>query len=98
MWALTTLELQRAQAHVLLLVKSAQERVATFLLEMAERVSARGTVELAMSRQDIGDYLGLSIETVSRTLSRLEKTATIEVCSSRRIMLRDQSALSRLDS
>lgn len=98
MWALTTLELQRAQAHVLLLVKSAQERVAAFLLEMAERVSTRGTVELAMSRQDIADYLGLSMETVSRTLSRLEKTATIEVSSSRRIVLRDQPALSRLDS
>ena len=98
MLALTTRELQRAQAHILLLVKSAQERVATFLLEMAERVSTRGTVELSMSRQDIGDYLGLTIETVSRTLSRLEKTDTIEVSSSRRIVLRDHSALSRLNS
>ena len=98
MLALTTRELQRAQAHMLLLIKSAQERVATFLLEMAERVSTRGTVELAMSRQDIADYLGLSIETVSRTLSRLGKTATIEVSSSRRIVLRDHSALSRLNS
>ena len=98
MLALTTRELQRAQAHMLLLIKSAQERVATFLLEMAERVSTRGTVELAMSRQDIADYLGLSIETVSRTLSHLGKTATIEVSSSRRIVLRDHSALSRLNS
>jgi len=65
MLTLTTRELQRAQAHMLLLVKSAQERVATFLLEMAERVSTRGTVELSMSRQDIADYLGLTIETVS---------------------------------
>ena len=98
MLTLTTRELQRAQAHMLLLVKSAQERVATFLLEMAERVSTRGTVELSMSRQDIADYLGLTIETVSRTLSRLEKTDTIEVSSSRRIVLRDHSALSRLNS
>jgi len=98
MWALTARELQRVQAHMLLLIKSAQERVATFLLEMAERVSAQGTVELAMSRQDIADYFGLTIETVSRTLSQLEKTATIEVSSSRRIVLRDHSALTRLNS
>jgi CRP-like cAMP-binding protein len=83
---------------MLLLVKSAQERVATFLMEMAERVSTPGTVELAMSRQDIADYLGLTIETVSRTLGRLEKTDTIEVSSSRRIVLRDHSALRRLNS
>ena len=98
MLALTTRELHRAQAHMLLLVKSAQERVATFLMEMAERVSTPGTVELAMSRQDIADYLGLTIETVSRTLGRLEKTDTIEVFSSRHIVLRDHSALSRLNS
>ena len=98
MWALTARELQRVQAHMLLLIKSAQERVAAFLLETAERVSAQGTVELAMSRQDIADYLGLTIETVSRTLSHLEKTATIEFSTSRRIVLRNHSALSRLNS
>ena len=98
MWGLTTRELQRAQAHTLLLIKGAQERVATFLLEMAEQVPTRGTVELAMSRQDIADYLGLTIDTVSRTLNKLGKTATIELSSARRIVLRDHSALSRLNS
>jgi CRP/FNR family transcriptional regulator, nitrogen fixation regulation protein len=91
-------ELQRVQAHMLLLIKSAQERVATFLLEMADRVSAKGAVELAMSRQDIADYLGLTIETVSRTLTQLEKTAAIEVSTARRIVLRNHSALARLNS
>ena len=98
MWAFTARELQRVQAHLLLLIKSAQERVATFLLEMADRVSAKGAVELAMSRQDIADYLGLTIETVSRTLTQLEKTAAIEVSTARRIVLRNHSALARLNS
>jgi CRP-like cAMP-binding protein len=98
MWTLTARELQRVQSHMLLLIKSAQERVATFLLEMAQRVSAGGAVELAMSRQDIADYLGLTIETVSRTLTQLEKNAAIEVSTSRRIVLRNHSALRRLNS
>jgi CRP/FNR family nitrogen fixation transcriptional regulator len=98
MWTITGRELQRTQAHLLLLVKSAQERVATFLLEMVERLAGGDAVELPMSRQDIGDYLGLTIETVSRTLTYLERTAAIEVLTSRRIMLRNPSALSRLNS
>jgi CRP/FNR family transcriptional regulator, nitrogen fixation regulation protein len=94
---LTGRELRRVQDRVLLLVKSAQERVASFLLEMAERASGGGnTVELPMSRQDIGDYLGLTVETVSRTLTALENAAAIEVLTSRRIVLRNRSALSRL--
>jgi len=98
MWAFTARELQRVQGHMLLLIKSAQERVASFLLEMADRVSAKGAVEPAMSRQDIADYLGLTIETVSRTLTQLEKTAAIEISTARRIVLRNHSALARLNS
>ena len=98
MWAATAGELKRVQAHSLLLIKTAQERVASFLLEMADRVPADGLVELPMSRQDIADYLGLTIETVSRTLTHLEKTAAIGVPSSRRILLRNRSALNRLNA
>jgi CRP/FNR family nitrogen fixation transcriptional regulator len=79
MWALTARELQRVQAHSLVLIKSAEGRVAGFLLERADRVLSGGTVELPMSRQDIADYLGLTIETVSRTLKHLEDAAAIEV-------------------
>ena len=88
--AITGRELRRVQDHVLLLVKSAQERVASFLLEMAERARAGNIVELPMSRQDIADYLGLTIETVSRTLTGLESAAAIEVPTSRRIVLRNR--------
>ena len=98
MWALTARELQRVQGHSLLLIQSAQERVAGFLLEMADRAPGGGAVELPMSRQDIADYLGLTIETVSRTLTQLEKTAAIEVPTSRRIVLRNRSALTRLNA
>jgi CRP/FNR family nitrogen fixation transcriptional regulator len=98
MWALTARELQRVQDHIMVLIKSAQERVAGFLLEMAERAAGGGAVELPMSRQDIADYLGLTIETVSRTLTQLEKTAAIELPSSRRIVLRNRPALSRLNA
>jgi CRP-like cAMP-binding protein len=98
LWALTGRELSRVQDHILLLIKTAQERVAGFLLEMADRVSNGNSVELPMSRQDIADYLGLTIETVSRTLTTLENAATIELPSSRRIVLRNRSALSRLNA
>jgi CRP/FNR family transcriptional regulator, nitrogen fixation regulation protein len=96
LFTLTGRELCRVQDRILLLVKSAQERVASFLLEMAERVSGN-SIELPMSRQDIADYLGLTIETVSRTLTSLECAAAIEVPTSRRIVLRNRSALSRMN-
>lgn len=104
LWALSFAELQRAQDHLLLLGrKTAQERVGTFLLDLARRsAAATGAstteVQLAMSRQDIADFLGLTIETVSRTLTCLEDQATIALPSSRRVVLRDRSALRRLDS
>jgi CRP/FNR family transcriptional regulator, nitrogen fixation regulation protein len=98
MWGLTARELRRLQEHSLVLIKSAEERVAGFLLEMADRVPSGGAVELPMSRQDIADYLGLTIETVSRTLKHLEDAATIEVPKRRRILLRNRSALRRLNA
>jgi CRP/FNR family nitrogen fixation transcriptional regulator len=96
--AMTASELQRAQHRILLLIKTAQERVAGFLLEMAKRSPASNEIDLPMSRQDIADYLGLTIETVSRTLRRLENSATIAVPSLRRIVLRNRTELSRLNS
>jgi CRP-like cAMP-binding protein len=98
LWTMTATELQRVQDHILLLIKTAQERVAGFLLEMAKRAPAGNEIDLPMSRQDIADYLGLTIETVSRTLTQLENSAAIAVPSSRRIVLRNRAALTRLNT
>jgi CRP/FNR family nitrogen fixation transcriptional regulator len=98
LWAMTAGELQRVQEHILLLIKTAQERVEGFLLEMAERIKSTNEIELPMSRQDIADYLGLTIETVSRTLTILENSAAIALPSSRRIVLRNRAALRRLNA
>jgi CRP-like cAMP-binding protein len=64
----------------------------------ADRLSTAESVELPMSRQDIADYLGLTIETVSRTLTHLEAKAVIALPTSRRIVLRNRKALIRLDA
>jgi len=98
LWTFTARELSRVQGHMLILVKSAQQRVASFLLEMSERLAASDVVELPMSRQDIADYLGLTIETVSRTMTQLVSDAAINLPSSRRIVLRDRGALREMNS
>ena len=96
--AVTGSELRRVQTRMLLLVKSAEERVAGFLLEMAERARSSDIVELPMKRRDIADYLGLTFETVSRTLKSLANAAAIEMSTPRRIVLRNRSALRLLNA
>jgi len=96
LWALMGRELERTQDRLLLLIKTAHERVASFLLEMADRLPSNDEVELAMSRQDIADYLGLTIETVSRMLTQLENASAIALPTSKRIVLRDREVLKRL--
>jgi hypothetical protein len=80
LWSSTAAELNRSQARLLLLIKSAQERMAGFLLEMAARSPGRDEVDLPMTRQDIGEYLGLTIETVSRTLTRMQESCADRTC------------------
>ena len=96
LWTLTAEELKRVQEHMLLLIRSAQERVACFLLEMAERMEHDDAIDLPMSRQDIADYLGLTIETISRTLTQLESASAISVPTCRRIILLNRKALRKL--
>ena len=88
-----------AREHSLLLGRgSAAQKIAAFLLEIAERAHSEATVELPMSRQDIADYLGLMIETVSRTLSHLEKDGVIALPSARRVVLKERKALRAFNS
>ena len=98
LWEMTAGELDRSRKHALLLILSAQERVASFLLEMAARSRASSEIELPMSRQDIADYLGLTIETVSRTLSQLESVGAIAVPAARRITFCNSGTLTRLNA
>jgi CRP/FNR family nitrogen fixation transcriptional regulator len=92
--------LERAQDHMLLLGrKHALEKIATFLLVLSERLTKDGHVDLPMSRTDIADHLGLTIETVSRSLTQLERQGVIELPAHRRcIVLRDKAALQRLEA
>jgi CRP-like cAMP-binding protein len=84
MLAITNAELQRAQNHSFLLRNSAHKRVANFLFEMKQR-NRRKEVELVMSRQDIADYLSLTIETVSRSLKKLKKKSVISRVTTRSV-------------
>jgi CRP/FNR family nitrogen fixation transcriptional regulator len=87
---------QRAQAHMLLLGRhTACERVAAFLLDFRDRLGS-DTFDLPMSRQDIADYLGLTIETVSRTITQLQAARQIDLATCRRVVLRNPEALERI--
>jgi CRP/FNR family transcriptional regulator len=81
---LAVCELSQAQDHMVLLGRrSAEEKVATFLVGWRDRLvrlmGPTKTVPLPMSRQDIADFLGLTIETVSRTFTKLERDGVIEI-------------------
>jgi CRP/FNR family nitrogen fixation transcriptional regulator len=94
LWALTASDLDSSREHMLLLGrKSAAERVGSFLVDMAVRAPAVHGVELPMSRSDIADYLGLTIETVSRTLTQLERAHAISIPTARCIVLNNRAAL-----
>ncbi len=97
LWLLATGDLERVRRLTLTLArKGATERVASFLLAMAAR-SEGDVVDLSMSRNDLADHRGLTIETVSRTFTQLERCRMIALPSPRRVVLRDRRALAALD-
>jgi len=88
LWGMATTSLRDAQDLMLLLGRrSAQERVAAFLIEVDGRFGGTGAFALPMTRRDIADYLGLTIETVSRTFSQLEENGALRRSGSRQITL-----------
>jgi CRP/FNR family nitrogen fixation transcriptional regulator len=85
---LTCRQLCEAREHMVVLGrKTAMERLVTFLRDMAVRSECGCLVKLPMSRADIADFLGLTIETVSRTLTQLERTGQLTLESTREIRL-----------
>jgi CRP/FNR family transcriptional regulator, anaerobic regulatory protein len=94
-------ELALAQDQMLMLGRqSARERVAALLLHLSERALQHGggadPIELPMTRADIADYLGLTTETVSRTVTEMKREGLIALERPDRIALRDRPALSDL--
>ncbi len=86
-------ELDQAQRQMLLLGrKSAEERLASFLLDLAER-QRNVSLQLAMSRQDIADHLGLTIETVSRIFTRFKRAGLIDLPDRHAVILTDRHQL-----
>lgn len=86
--------LDRAQMRTIAIARrSASERVAVFLLRMAEDQGRSVGVSLPMSRQDIADHLGLTIETVCRSLTDIKKSGAISMSSARTFTIRDRAAL-----
>jgi CRP/FNR family transcriptional regulator len=92
-------EIVRDHGMMLLLGNmKAEERLITFLLDISRRLKTRGfsplNFYLRMSRQEIGNYLGLKLETVSRILSKLQKEGVISVCN-KHIQLTNIESLNR---
>jgi len=97
---MTASNLQHAENHMLLLGrKTSLERVAAFLLEMDRRLAATGVMALPMCRRDIADYLGLTLETVSRALSLLHDKGILGFLgqTQRQIVLLDRPKLAAID-
>jgi CRP/FNR family transcriptional regulator len=95
----TLAELDRTRGWMLLLArKSAEEKVATFVLDMSARLAEPGSVPLArfdlpFSRQQIGDVLGLTIETVSRQMTKLKRDGVIDLPTRRAVAILERAEL-----
>jgi len=97
LWRHALRQLRRSQDQALTLGRrSASERVASFLLDLAQRLGSGDELELPMSRQDMADYLGLTIETVSRTVTQMQGGGLIRLAGCRRVQLTRPAALTEL--
>jgi len=94
--AAATNDLRRAQEHALLMSRSATCRVATFLTDVWMRSGKLQCLDLPVSHQDIADHLGLTIETVSRAITGMERAGLVKRLSARRLIIRNQLALEHM--
>jgi CRP/FNR family transcriptional regulator, nitrogen fixation regulation protein len=86
LWAHSAANFHRAERHLLLLGrKTAREKVEEFLTEMEQRSCRDGHINLPMTRRDIADYLGLTIETVSRILGRMQDDGWLSLSGARKM-------------
>jgi CRP/FNR family transcriptional regulator len=102
----TLAELDRARSWMLMLGrKTASEKIATFLLELGDRLNDTGCqhfdkvitkFELPLDRQQMGDVLGLTIETVSRQLTKLKGSGMIDLPDRRSVVIKDRERLQNL--
>jgi CRP/FNR family transcriptional regulator len=98
---LAAIELAATRDHLLCLAaKSAEAKVAAFLLALSRRNKEVGgiptEIKLPMTRLDIADYLGLTIETVSRTLSKFKRSGIIDLPRATLVILKDMCGLATL--
>lgn len=96
----TLASLDRAHDHMVLLGrKTAQEKIASFLLDMARQLAQVDHFDLPMQRADIADHLGLTIETVSRTLTQMTRDGLIKLAAvGRTIVLSDKAGLQQINA
>ena len=97
---MTTYDLRHVENHLLLLGRqTAPEKVAAFLLEMNGRMKPTGAMALPMNRRDIADYLGLTLETVSRALSAFQRKGYLRFLNptQRQIVVLNAECLAELD-
>lgn len=97
---MTSAKLEHVENHVLLLGRNtARERVAAFLVEMKGRLTAAGVIALPMNRRDIADYLGLTLETVSRKLAAFHRKGYLRFLDpmQRQIVVLNVAGLTQLD-
>ena len=94
LWQITVRAFHRSEDHALILARQgATERVVAFLLDFAGRQGHPEFIDLPMTRQDIADHVGLTIHTVSRTLSQLQTEGLIEARSTRHVRLLQRARL-----
>ena len=93
----TLAEIRRTQEHTLLISRAAKSRVASFLIDLSKRIRTQNLLDLPMSHQDIADHLGLTIETISRMITQMERSGLItrgrSYCD---LILNNRQALARM--